>query len=96
MMTGFTTELLHLPVKSTSDPELESDFFHTFTVDWREEDADPKDTTMPAPRLFDGAFNSFRSRNLLKKIRKETDLRSMPELFQMKDAEPSTELLLST
>ena len=57
-------------------------------VDSREEDVPQSTTIMPAPRSSDGDFNNWRSKNTSRRIRKEMDLKSMPESFQMREEEP--------
>ena len=71
MMIGFTTELPHSPARSILDLALELDFSPTSTEDSREEDALQNIMITPAPRSSDGDFNNWRSKNTLRRIRKE-------------------------
>jgi len=59
--TGFTSESLPLPEKSTSALTPASDSFLTFTVAAEEETARPSSMTTPQPKSSDGVFSNSRS-----------------------------------
>jgi hypothetical protein len=88
MMIGFTIALPPLLARSISALEPEFVFSPIFMVDSREEDVPQSTTITPAPRSSDGDFNNWRSKNTSRRIRKEMDLKSMPESFQMREEEP--------
>jgi len=87
MMIGFTIALPPSLARSTSAQEPEFVFSPIFTVASREEDALQNTTIMLAPKSSDGDFSNWRSKNTSRRIRKEMDLKSMPESFQMKEEE---------
>ena len=72
MRIGSTTELPPLQEKFTLGQELESIFFLIFMVEEKEQAVDLKLTLLLAPRLFVGVSINCKSKNLSKKIRKET------------------------
>jgi len=59
--TGFTSESLPLPEKSTSALTPASDSFLTFTVAAEAETARPSSMTTPQPKSSDGVFSNSRS-----------------------------------
>jgi len=95
MMIGFTTELPHSPARSILDLALELDFCPTSTEDSKEEDALQNIMITPAPKSSDGDFNNWRSKNTLRRIRKEMAWRSTPESSPMREEELLTVLQLS-
>lgn len=59
--TGYTSESLPLPEKSTSALTPASDSFLTFTVAAEAETARPSSMTTPQPKSSDGVFSNSRS-----------------------------------
>ena len=71
---GSTLELLPLPEKFISVPTQESDSSRTSTEVERKEIARPRLMITPQQRSSVGVFNNSKSRNGLRRIRKETAL----------------------
>ncbi len=88
MMTGSTIALPPSLARSTSAPEQESVFSPISMVDSREEDAPQNTTITPAPKSSDGDYNNWKNKNTSRRIRKEMDLKSMPESSLMREEEP--------
>jgi hypothetical protein len=94
MRTGSTIELLLLLAKSILGLILELDSSPISMEDSNEENAPLNPMNTQAPRSSDGDFNSSKSKNILKRTKKEMDSKSTHELSPIRAEEHSTESLL--